>query len=101
MFQKMAFAQLCEATAVRLRGVQYWIMAFKRGTYEWKYDVSDLKLDSYSGDAFSGKTIFAQVVKVIHPQQFRRCVARYCGNYKVKEFSCWDQFLCIAFAQLT
>jgi Domain of unknown function (DUF4372) len=50
---------------------------------------------------FSGKTIFSQVVEVIHPQQFRRCVVRYCGNYKVKAFSCWDQFLCMAFAQPT
>jgi hypothetical protein len=50
---------------------------------------------------FSGKTIFSQVVEIIHPQQFGRCVARYGGNYKVKAFSCWDQFLCMAFAQLT
>jgi hypothetical protein len=50
---------------------------------------------------FSGKTIFSQVIELIHPQQFRRCVARYRGNYKVKAFSCWDQFLCMAFAQLT
>jgi Domain of unknown function (DUF4372)/Transposase DDE domain len=50
---------------------------------------------------FSGRTIFSQVVELIHPQQFRRCVARYRGDYKVKAFSCWDQFLCMAFAQLT
>ena len=50
---------------------------------------------------FPGKTIFSQVVELIHPQQFRRCVARYRGDYKVKAFSCWDQFLCMAFAQLT
>jgi Domain of unknown function (DUF4372) len=50
---------------------------------------------------FSGQTIFSQVVELIHPQQFRRCVARYRGNYKVKAFSCWDQFLCMVFAQLT
>jgi hypothetical protein len=50
---------------------------------------------------FSGKTIFSQVVELIHPQQFHRCVARYRGDYKVKAFSCWDQFLCMAFAQLT
>jgi hypothetical protein len=50
---------------------------------------------------FSGKTIFSQIVELIHPQQFRRCVERYRGNYKLKAFSCWDQFLCMAFAQLT
>ena len=33
--------------------------------------------------------------------EFRRCVERYDGNYKVKSFSCWDQYLCMAFAQLT
>jgi hypothetical protein len=38
---------------------------------------------------FSGKTIFSQIVELIHPQQFHRCVARYRGDYKVKAFSCW------------
>ena len=33
--------------------------------------------------------------------EFNRCVQRYHGHYKMKSFSCWDQFLCIAFAQLT
>ena len=33
--------------------------------------------------------------------EFRTCVAQYNGNYKVKSFTCWDQFLCMAFAQLT
>ena len=33
--------------------------------------------------------------------EFRKCVKRYNGNYKIKRFSCWDQFLCMAFAQLT
>ena len=32
---------------------------------------------------------------------FRQCVERYNGNYKIKSFSCWDQYLCMAFAQLT
>jgi hypothetical protein len=49
----------------------------------------------------AGKTIFAQIVEWIHPQQFDRCVARYIGQYKARDFSCWDQFLCMAFAQLT
>jgi hypothetical protein len=50
---------------------------------------------------FAGKSIFSQIVEAIHPQQFRRCVERYGGDYKVRQFSCWDQFLCLAFAQLT
>ncbi len=33
--------------------------------------------------------------------EFRKCVARYGGDYKLRGFSCWDQFLCLAFAQLT
>lgn len=42
-----------------------------------------------------------QVLDGIHPQQFRRCVDRYRGDYKVRYLSCWDQFLSMAFAQLT
>ena len=49
----------------------------------------------------SGKFVLAQLLDRIHPQQFHRCVARYGGDYKVRTFSCWDQFLCLAFAQLT
>jgi len=49
----------------------------------------------------SGRTIFAQVMDFLPLTQFRRCVERYRGDYKVQSFSCWDQFLCLAFAQLT
>jgi len=50
----------------------------------------------------SGKTIFAQLMDFIpSAYQFRCCVERYDGHYKVKSFSCWDQFLTLAFAQLT
>ena len=49
----------------------------------------------------TGKFVFAQVTDIIHPQEFARCVRRYNGEYKVKSFSCWDQFLCMAFGQLT
>jgi len=48
-----------------------------------------------------GKTVFAQLMDLIPAHEFRRCVDRYRGNYKVSIFSCWDQFLCMAFAQLT
>ena len=48
-----------------------------------------------------GKTVFAQLMDLIPGHEFRRCVDRYQGNYKVSTFSCWDQFLCMAFAQLT
>jgi len=49
----------------------------------------------------AGKLVFAQLTDLIHPEQFRRCVRRYNGEYKVKTFSCWNQFLCMAFGQLT
>lgn len=48
-----------------------------------------------------GKTVFAQVMEWVHPEQFGRCVARYQGNYKVSNFSCWEQFLAMGFAQMT
>jgi hypothetical protein len=50
---------------------------------------------------YSGKAVFSQVVEWIHSEQFRRCVTRYRGHYKVQHFSCWDQFLAMAFAQMT
>jgi hypothetical protein len=49
----------------------------------------------------TGKMVFAQIMEWVHPERFRRCVARYSGNYKVRNFSCWDQFLAMAFAQIT
>jgi hypothetical protein len=49
----------------------------------------------------SGKSIFAQLMDFLPSKSFRRCVKRYQGDYKLKTFSCWDQFLCMAFAQLT
>jgi len=49
----------------------------------------------------AGRTIFAQLMDFVSPYEFRVCVDRYGGHYKIKSFSCWDQFLCLAFAQLT
>jgi len=49
----------------------------------------------------TGRTIFAQVMDFLPLAEFRACVARYQGDYKVRGFSCLDQFLCLAFAQLT
>ena len=48
-----------------------------------------------------GRLIFAQLMDFLPLPEFRRCVARYQGEYKVRGFSCLDQFLCLAFAQLT
>ena len=49
----------------------------------------------------SGKTVFTQLMDFLPVHEFRRCVARYRGQYRARSFSCWDQFLCMAFAQLT
>jgi len=49
----------------------------------------------------SGRLIFSQIMDFLPRKQFRTCVQRYRGNYKVQSFSCLDQFLCMAFAQLT
>lgn len=48
-----------------------------------------------------GKIIFAQLTEHLPRRQFRRIVKRYRGNYRVRSFTCWDQYLCMAFAQLT
>jgi hypothetical protein len=48
-----------------------------------------------------GKLVFAQLMRHLPLTTFRRCVGRYQGEHKVKTFSCLDQYLCMAFAQLT
>lgn len=49
----------------------------------------------------SGQTIFSQLMEFIPTYEFNQCVKRYRGNYKIKNFTCREQFLCMAFAQLT
>jgi hypothetical protein len=48
-----------------------------------------------------GRTVFAQVMELISHNEFNRCLERYSGNQRVRRLSCWDQFLAMAFAQLT
>ena len=48
-----------------------------------------------------GRLVFAQLMDHLPPYEFQKCVERYSGNYKFRGFSCLDQFLCLAFAQLT
>src|SRR5450631_4351371 len=50
---------------------------------------------------YVGRIVFAQLIDHIPPYEFTKCVDRYGGNYKFRGFSCLDQFLCLAFAQLT
>jgi hypothetical protein len=48
-----------------------------------------------------GRTIFSQLISFLPDREFRRCVARYNGDARQRGFSCWDQYLAMAFAQLT
>ena len=48
-----------------------------------------------------GKSIFSQLISFLPDREFRRCVARYGGDRYTKTLSCWEQFLAMAFAQLT
>lgn len=50
---------------------------------------------------YTANTIFSQFMAHIPKYEFKKCVDRYKGNRRVRKFSCWDQFLCMAFAQLT
>jgi hypothetical protein len=50
---------------------------------------------------YAGQYVFSQVMDHLPWHVFRRCVARYGGDHKIKSFSCLDQFRCFAFAQLT
>src|SRR6202167_1291296 len=49
----------------------------------------------------SGRTVFAQLIEHLPHKEFQKCVARYRGDRYAKNFSCWDQYLAMAFAQLT
>jgi hypothetical protein len=48
-----------------------------------------------------GRTVFSQLLSYLPDREFRRCVARYGGDVRPRGFSCWDQYLAMAFAQLT
>ena len=50
---------------------------------------------------YKGQTVFSQIMDFLPIKNFRQCVNRYNGNYRVRSFTCFDQFLCMAFAQLT
>jgi hypothetical protein len=48
-----------------------------------------------------GRTVFSQLISFLPDREFRRCVARYEGDLRRRGFTCWDQYLAMAFAQLT
>ena len=49
----------------------------------------------------TGRIVFSQILDLLPRYEFNKCVQRYQGNYRSRKFSCYDQFLCMAFAQLT
>ena len=48
-----------------------------------------------------GRTVFALLISFLPDREFRRCVSRYDGDRRWRGFSCWDQFLAMAFVQLS
>src|SRR6201998_3811638 len=49
----------------------------------------------------AGRTVFAQLLEYVPHKEFQKCVTRYSGDSRWRGFSCWDQYLSMAFAQLT
>ena len=49
----------------------------------------------------AGRLVFSQLMDFLPKYEFKKCVRRYQGNYRKKTFSCYNQYLCMAFAQLT
>ena len=50
---------------------------------------------------FQGKYVFSQLILLIPKYEFDKCVSKYNGNYRTKDFKCWSQYLCMLFGQLT
>jgi len=50
---------------------------------------------------YIGQTVFSQLIDFLPKKNFDKCVRRYRGNYRIKTFSCFDQYLCMVFAQIT
>jgi len=50
---------------------------------------------------FQGKYVFSQLISLLPKYEFDKCVEKYNGNYRAKDFKCWSQFLCMLFGQLT
>ena len=49
----------------------------------------------------TGRFVFSQLMDFLPKNEFNKCVLRYHGNHRIRTFSCYDQFLCMAFGQLT
>ena len=49
----------------------------------------------------TGRSLLAQILTYMPKYQFDKIIEKYRGNYKAQEFSCWEQYVCMVFAQLT
>ena len=50
---------------------------------------------------FQGKYVFSQIVEFVDRYEFRKCVSRYSGNHRIRDLTCWNQFLHLLFGQIT
>jgi hypothetical protein len=50
---------------------------------------------------FYGKYVFSQVLEFVNKYEFDKCIKCYCGNYRVRELNCWNQFVQLFFGQIT
>lgn len=50
---------------------------------------------------YEGRTVFSQLLEWLPKYEFEKCVQRYPGNHRLRNFSCYDQFATLVFAQLT
>ena len=71
------------------------------GVTDLNLDLGDWGFSALVIPNYVGKLVFAQLMDFLPLHTFRRCVARYPSNYPTKTFSHLDQYLCMAFAQLT
>lgn len=49
----------------------------------------------------TGKYVFSQILELVNKYEFEKIVKKYNGNYRVREFNCWNQFIQLFFGQLT
>ena len=50
---------------------------------------------------YQGKFVFSQLISLVPKYEFDKCVDKYNGNYRTRDFKCWSQFLCMLFGQIT
>lgn len=50
---------------------------------------------------YQGQFVFSQLISLVPKYEFDKCIDKYNGNYRTKDFKCWSQFLCMLFGQLT